>query len=106
MSSIPVDDLPDGVKQKLPRYPFVPAPRLGRLAVDQTYQGQRLGAALLADATVRTIAANVAAYAIVVDAKDKSHEKFYERFGFLKLARSPQTLFLPISDALKSLLAK
>lgn len=106
MSSIPVDGLPEGLRQKLPRYPLVPVARLGRLAVDRTYQGQKLGAALLADAVARTVAADVAAYAIVVDAKDKRAERFYEHFGFLKLARSPGSLFLPISDALKSLLAE
>jgi ribosomal protein S18 acetylase RimI-like enzyme len=105
MSSIPADDLPDDLKQKLPRYPLVPVARLGRLAVDQAYQGRRLGSALLADAIARTVAADVAAYAIVVDAKNKQAEEFYAHFGFLKLARSPKSLFLPISDALKSLLA-
>ncbi|MBX3435346.1 MAG: GNAT family N-acetyltransferase [Pirellulales bacterium] len=106
MSSIPVDGLPEDLQQKLPRYPLVPVARLDRLAVDQACQGQRLGAALLADAIARTVAADVAAYAIVVDAKDKKAEMFYEHFGFLKLARSPTSLFLPISEALKSLLAE
>ncbi|MCA1852983.1 MAG: hypothetical protein LC647_11470, partial [Beggiatoa sp.] len=31
--------------QRLPRYPSVPAARLGRLAVDQVYRGRKLGAA-------------------------------------------------------------
>ena len=34
-------------KQRLPRYALLPAGVIGRLAVDQKYQGQRLGGASL-----------------------------------------------------------
>lgn len=46
-------DMPESIIQHLPRYPSVPVARLGRLAVDQRYQGRRLGGALLWDALAR-----------------------------------------------------
>ena len=44
-------ELPASVAKKLPRYPSVPAVRMGRLAVAQDVKGQGLGGALLAGAT-------------------------------------------------------
>ena len=106
MGSVPLGELPDDVVKRLPRYPQVPVVHIGRLAVDQNYQGQKLGGTLLADAIARSIDSEIAAYAVVVDAKDKKATAFYEHFGFLKLAQSSRTLFLPISKALKSLVKK
>lgn len=103
MSSISLHELPEGIAKKLPRYPQAPVARLGRLAVDQKFQGQKLGGSLLADAIHRVARSEVAAYAIVVDAKDAAAVRFYEHFGFLKLGRNPRTLFLPLSTAIKSL---
>ena len=103
MGSVPLGELPEDVAKRLPRYPQVPVVHLGRLAVDQNYQGQKLGGSLLADAIARSIESEIAAYAVVVDAKDKNAVAFYEHFGFLPLSRSPRTLFLPISKAIKKL---
>ena len=103
MGSVGLQDVPENVAKKLPRYPQVPVARLGRLAVDVNYQGQKLGGSLLADAIYRTAQSEIAAFAIVVDAKDKNATAFYEHFGFLKLGRNPKTLFLPLSAALKKL---
>jgi predicted N-acetyltransferase YhbS len=52
-ASLLLADLPASTGKKLPRYPTVPAVRMGRLAVDQTLKGQGLGGALLADALDR-----------------------------------------------------
>lgn len=38
-ASIPMPDLPSEITKRLPRYPTMPAVRIGRLAVDRTYQG-------------------------------------------------------------------
>jgi GNAT superfamily N-acetyltransferase len=45
---------------------------MGRLAVDQRFKGKGLGAALLAEALRRAATAEIAAYALVVDANDES----------------------------------
>lgn len=103
MGSIALDELPESLANKLPRYSQAPVARLGRLAVDSKYQRQKLGGALLADAIYRVAQSEIAAYAVVVDAKDANASRFYEHFGFLKLSQHPKTLFLPLSTAIKSL---
>ena len=98
-ASVLLADLPDDIGRKLPRYPSIPAVRMGRLAVDSSARGQGLGAALLADALARSMASEIAAYALVVDAKDDEAQRFYEHHGFMLLARHPRSLFLPFATA-------
>ena len=87
--------------RRLPRYPTVPTVRIGRLAVDQRFQGRGLGAALLADAASRTLKGDVAAFTLLVGAKNDQAVAFYQRFGFRTLASQPRTLFLPLATAQK-----
>lgn len=96
-ASVLLNDLPSGTDKKLPRYPTVPAVRMGRLAVDQEFKGLGLGGALLADAMARAANSEIAAYAMVVDAKDKKAADFYQHHGFIPMPNSPLTLFLPIA---------
>jgi len=98
-ASLLLSDLPANIGKKLPRYPSVPAVRMGRLAVDQEFKGQGLGGALLADALVRATSSEIAAYALVVDAKDESAAAFYRHHGFIPLPSAPLTLFLPLATA-------
>ncbi|HJV00044.1 MAG TPA: GNAT family N-acetyltransferase [Burkholderiaceae bacterium] len=98
-ASVALTDLPVGIVKRLPRYPAVPTVRMGRLAVDQTFQGQGLGAALLVDAIGRAVRAEIAAYALLVDAKDGAAAAFYRHHGFIALPESPLTLFLPLATA-------
>ena len=95
-ASLLLADLPASVGKKLPRYPTVPAVRMGRLAVDQAFKGQGLGGALLADALDRAVRSEIAAYALMVDAKDEAAAAFYRHHGFIALPDSPFTLFLPL----------
>ena len=96
-ASLMLADLPASTGKKLPRYPTVPAVRMGRLAVDQAFKGQGLGGAALADALDRAARAEIAAYALMVDAKDESAADFYRHHGFIALPDSPRTLFLPLA---------
>lgn len=96
-ASILLSDLASSFAKKLPRYPNMPAVRMGRLAVDQDYKGVGLGAALLADALRRALAAEIAAYAFVVDAKDESAAQFYSHHGFIATADNPLFLYLPLA---------
>jgi GNAT superfamily N-acetyltransferase len=91
--------LPDDIAKRLPRYPMVPATRLGRLAVDHRYQGQGLGEYLLMDAMHRSWRSSkqIASFAVVVDAKDDSARAFYERFEFRRFPEHVRKLFLPMS---------
>lgn len=98
-ASLMLAELPASTGKKLPRYPTVPAVRMGRLAVDQGFKGQGLGSALLADALGRAARSEVAAYALMVDAKDDAAANFYRHHGFVTLPDSPRTLFLPLATA-------
>lgn len=101
-ASMLLADLPVEMGKKLPRYPTVPTVRMGRLAVDQAFKGQGLGGALLADALNRAARSEIAAYALMVDAKDEAAAAFYRHHGFIALPDSPLTLFLPLATALAS----
>jgi ribosomal protein S18 acetylase RimI-like enzyme len=96
-ASIPLVDLPPEEIKRLPRYPTLPAVRIGRLAVDQRFQGRGLGAALLMNAAHRTMQADAAAFTLLVDAKNAQAVAFYEHYGFRSLSSQPRTLFLPLA---------
>jgi ribosomal protein S18 acetylase RimI-like enzyme len=100
-AGIPLVDLPPEESKRLPRYPTVPAVRIGRLAVDERFQRRGLGGALLADAAMRTLQADAAAFTLLVDAKNDQAVAFYQHFGFRTLASQPRTLFLPLATARK-----
>jgi len=101
-ASVLLADLPVNTGKKLPRYPTVPAIRMGRLAVDQAFKGQGLGGALLADALDRAARSEIAAHALMVDAKGEAAAAFYRHHGFTALPDSPLTLFLPLATVTSS----
>ena len=105
-ASIPLVDLPPEETKRLPRYPTLPAVRIGRLSVDERFQGRGLGAALLMNAADRAVRSDAAAFALLVDAKNDQAVAFYERYGFRTLATHPRTLFLPLATARKALFGK
>ncbi len=78
---------------------------LGRLAVDQSAQGQRLGTTMLLRALRQTevAAQTLGVYAIVVDALNERVRKWYQEFGFEPFLDDPNHLFLTVSaiNALK-----
>jgi GNAT superfamily N-acetyltransferase len=102
-ASIPTPNLPPEQIRRLPRYPSIPAARIGRLAVDQAFQGRGVGAALLADAARRILSAAPAAFALLVDAKNARAAAFYQHHGFQPLASVPHAWFLPLATAAKAL---
>lgn len=104
-ATISLGDLPEILVKKLPRYPLVPAARIGRLAVDATERGKGLGGALLADALARSLRSEVSVYAAVVDAKDDRAAAFYRHHGFVAYGSQPRALFLPLATA-KAAIAK
>lgn len=97
-ADIPVTDVPPEVTRKLPRYPTIPAARIGRLAVDQRYHGIKLGSVLLADAAARAARSDVAVLAMVVDAKDAAAEAFYRHHGFVAYGSSAGKLLAPLKS--------
>lgn len=101
-SQISMTHLPEHFKKNLPRYPSVPAVRIGRLAIDKKFQGQGLGSTLLINAICRSIRSDIAAYAVIVDAKDDGVIAFYRHHGFLDLNAQERTLFVPLAQFAKA----
>jgi GNAT superfamily N-acetyltransferase len=94
--SVPLADLPEDVRKRLPRYSSVPVARLGRLAVDQVHRGRRLGGTLLWDAVTRANRSELAVFAVAVDAKDEQAQSFYRHHGFVSFESAPLQLFLSL----------
>jgi GNAT superfamily N-acetyltransferase len=98
-ASIKKDILPETIIKKLPpAYSDLPVTLLGRLAVDNSYRGQRLGELLLLDALKRCYDASVdiASMAVIVDPLDGDAEKFYLKYGFIALPDSGK-MFIPMA---------
>jgi GNAT superfamily N-acetyltransferase len=93
-----LSDLPIEFAKKLPRYPFVPATLLGRLAISTAFQGQGLGEFLLMHAFEKALESSrrVATAMVVVDAKDEAARNFYLRYGFVPLESQPNRLLYPM----------
>ena len=76
----------------------VPLLLIGRLAVDQTFQGIGLGSDLLSDALRRCLAVSDIAgvRAVVAHAIDDAAVGFYQRHGFLESPLGERVMLLPI----------
>ena len=96
-AEVDVARLADPERKKLPRFP-VPCFRMGRLACRVDQKGHGLGKVLVGCAVDRCLKARaqVAAYALIVDAKDAAARAFYEHFGFKPLTDRALTLYLPL----------
>lgn len=83
----------------------IPVMVIGRLAIDQNWQGRGLGKALLRDGILRTLqAADIAGIrAILVHAISEEAQQFYEHCGFTASPIEAMTLMITIADAYKSL---
>lgn len=96
-SNIPLEVIPNEIRRKLPSaYKAIPTTLLGRLAIDTKYQGQGIGKLILVDALKRSeLSKIIGSLAVVVDPIDQNAEKFYEKYGFIKLPDSKK-MFLPM----------
>jgi GNAT superfamily N-acetyltransferase len=103
-SIIQVQEFPEAIARKLPRYPVLPATLLGRLAVSQTHQGKSLGRFLLMDALYRCSrnTSEVGSIAVLVDALDEKAREFYLHHNFTQLRDSPFRLFRAMADIEKA----
>jgi ribosomal protein S18 acetylase RimI-like enzyme len=91
--------------EKLPstlakKYPLqVPGVKLARLAVDKQWQRQGIGEILMVEAMQRAllVADTAGGIGLFVDAKDKSAQSYYTRYGFITLEDNPLAMFLSLS---------
>jgi ribosomal protein S18 acetylase RimI-like enzyme len=102
-ASLPLTELSDLEKKRLPRYPLLPAALIGRLAIDRGFRGQGLGGALIVDAALRAASADPAIFALIVDDKDDAAAAFYRHLEFRTFESKPKSLFLPVATALQAL---
>lgn len=102
-SIILVEELPPDLMKRLPRHGQLPVTLLGRLAVDRSLGGQGVGEFLLVDALRRSLEAaqQIAAMAVIVDAKNEKAESFYRHFDFQPFQQTPLRLFLPMGQVAK-----
>lgn len=98
-ASITHDEATARAAKGMPRHP-IPAALLARLAVDQSVQGQGIGAWLLRDAMLRTLAAaeSVGIRVLLVHAIDDNARRFYERYGFEASPTDPRNLQMLMKD--------
>ncbi len=94
---------PGRVKRNMPDP--VPVMVLGRLAVDNNFQGRGIGSGLLRDAVLRTVqAAEIAGIrAILVHALSDAAKRFYQRHGFIASPIDPMTVMITVAEAVKTL---
>ena len=97
-NSISLDLIPNSFKKHLPKsYTSIPTTLLGRLAVDNKYKNQGLGKLLLVDALKRSFEVSKisGSFAVVTVPLNENAEKFYSKYGFIKLPDSGK-MFLPM----------
>jgi predicted GNAT family N-acyltransferase len=104
MSGINLEELPQDLAKKLPKYPIVGVNLIGRLAVSNDYRGYGWEKLLIMDALHRSLSISkaTASYAVVVEAIDDEAVKFYQRFDFQAFPDRPFKLFRIISNIEKS----
>lgn len=97
-NSIPLELVPNEIRKKLPgSYKTIPTTLLGRLAIDNRFQGQGIGKLVLVDVLKRSyeLSKTIGSFAVVVDPIDDDAERFYDKYGFIKLPDSGK-MFLPM----------
>jgi GNAT superfamily N-acetyltransferase len=78
----------------------IPIVILGRLAVDQDFQGKGLGRALVRDAGYRVVQAAdvIGIRGLIVHALSAEARAFYEAVGFASSPLNPMTMMITLSD--------
>jgi GNAT superfamily N-acetyltransferase len=102
--TIHLNELPAAIAKKLPRYPFLPATLLGRLAIGSSHRGQNLGRFLLMDALYRSWknTSEVASIGVVAETLNETARTFYLHHEFTPLREHPNKLFLAMATVEKA----
>jgi len=95
--SLDLSALPEKQRKRLPKHPL-PTVHLGRLAVDESHPGQKLGEILLFHFLLSALDAadTMGVYAVDGRATDDKARDFYLKYGFLPLQDLPLHLYLPM----------
>lgn len=78
----------------------IPVVVLARLAVDEAYQGRKIGRGLMRDAALRVLAAagEIGIRGLVVHAISEEAKAFYLNMGMLPSPTNEMTLMIPLGD--------
>jgi predicted GNAT family N-acyltransferase len=98
-SSIVLTDLPEHLRKGLPSHFPIGVTLLGRLAIDNRFQGQGLGEILFFDALYKTLIVSeqsVASLAVIIDALHNKAKAFYLRYKAIEFADKPLKLVMPM----------
>jgi len=98
--TVEISGLHEEFAKHLPRYPVLPATLLGRLAVDSSCRGKRLGELILIDALKKALDTSfqVASLAVVAEAIDEVAVSFYQKYGFQQFQQHSMKLYLPMKS--------
>ena len=101
--AVQLDEIPEEIGKKLTRMREIPATLLGRLARSAEFRGLGIGGVLLANALKRALqnSAQVASWAVIVEAIDEEAAEFYKHYGFIPFPNQPSRLFLPMNSIQK-----
>ena len=99
VASLEREEATDRASRGMPRHP-IPAMLLARLAVDESIQGEGVGATLMADAMQRTllVAEETGIRLLLVHAVDEEARSFYLHYGFEASPSNPMNPQLLIKD--------
>ncbi len=86
----------------------IPVMVLGRLAVDQQWQGKQVGVGMLKDTVLRTLAVAEQAgiRALLVHALSEEAKRFYLQCGFHESPVNDLTLMITLAEAKNALFVK
>lgn len=101
--SIGRENLPEEILNRLPASYNAPVILLGRLARDIKHKGTGLGSEILIDALCRSYnisSVSIGAMAVVVEPLSLDAERFYSKFGFIKL-KTTEKMFIPMKTIKK-----
>ncbi len=104
LASISHDEATERAAKGMPRHP-IPAVLLARLAVDRSVASRGLGAFLLRDAMIRTVAVSEEAGTrlMLAHALNEAAASFYLHFGFEASPSDPKNLQMLVKDIEASL---
>jgi predicted GNAT family N-acyltransferase len=97
--SVKIEDVTAKIAKTARNYGTIPGMLIGRLAVDQRFQGKKIVVILLFDALrrVRLLHQEVGIKLVVVDALHEQAARFYGKYGFEPFVDQPLHLYLPVA---------
>ena len=100
MKGVNLEQLPQSIVKKLPKYPMVGAILIGRSAVASDYRGFSWGKLLIMDALYRSfvVSQTTGCFAVIVNAIDDEAVRFYQRFEFQLFPDQQYKLFRTMTN--------